>query len=113
MKTTSHGRRPKNIKSGIYISKHLLDPSQILNLGLDDKTVTSQYQNWNISSPVFGTYSNLSLDDQDIYLKSSKLRRPPQKKTSNYLKQNISATIVWIVTYEFLEGNYRKTQMKS
>ena len=31
--TTSHGRRPQNIKSGT--SQHLLDPTQILNLSLD------------------------------------------------------------------------------
>ena len=35
MKTTSNGRLPQNME---YLSNHLLDHTQILNLSLDDQT---------------------------------------------------------------------------
>ena len=61
-----------------YLSNRLLDHSQILNL---------------------------SLDEQVIFLKSSKWRHPPTEDEVKLLEWNISATIVWIVNYEFLGEN--------
>ena len=49
-----------------YLSNHLFDPTQILNL---------------------------SLDDQTIFSKSLKWRRPPKEDNLKYLKWNISATV--------------------
>ena len=35
---TSNGRQPQNIKVE-YLSNHQLDPTQIVNLSLDDQTI--------------------------------------------------------------------------
>ena len=45
MKMTSHWRRPTNIKSGTS-QQHLLDPTQILNLSLDDQTIFYKSLKW-------------------------------------------------------------------
>ena len=58
-----------------YLSNHFLDHTQILNL-----------------------------DDQTIFLKSSKWRRTPMKDNLKNQKWNITTTTVWIVN-EFLVEN--------
>ena len=44
-KTTSNGRQPQNIKVE-YLSNHLLDDTQILNLSLDDQTIFYKSIQW-------------------------------------------------------------------
>ena len=50
-KTTSHGRQPHMednlaILKVEYLSNHLLDPTQILNLSLDDQTILFKLFKW-------------------------------------------------------------------
>jgi hypothetical protein len=66
MKTISNGRQPQNINSE-YLSNHLLDHTQILNLSLYDQTILC------------------------------KGRPPPMEDALKILKWNISATTYWIL----------------
>ena len=102
------GRRPQNIKSGIsqqpligsYSNFKLrVRRSQQSVKILQMKTTSHKRRPQNIKSgiyqePLIGSYSNFK-----------KLLQILQWKTTlKYQKGNISATTVWIVTYEFLGG---------
>jgi hypothetical protein len=59
-----------------YLSNHLWDPTQILNLSLDDQATNP-------------------LNGDDLH----------RKMASEYYNWNISATTLWTVNYEFLVRN--------
>jgi hypothetical protein len=80
-----------------YLSNHLLDHTQILNLYLDDQTIFYKYLKWrqppvednlkilkveNLSKHLLDHAQtlNVSLDDQTIFYKYLKFRRPQNIK---------------------------------
>jgi hypothetical protein len=119
MKTISNGRQPQNINSE-YLSNHLLDHTQILNLSLYDQTILCkgrpppmeddlkilkvEHLSNHLLDPT--QILNLCLDDQTILYKSLNEDDLQWKKTSKYQKWKT-------MTYEFLGENLRKTQRKS
>ena len=60
MKTTSIGRRPKNIKME-YLSNRLLDHTQILNLRLQDQTIFRKSFKWR-RPPMEDNLKNLKVE---------------------------------------------------
>ena len=103
-----------------YLSNCLLDHTQILNLSLHDQTIFCKSFKWRQPpmeddlKKIKVEYLNNHLLDPNFKLK---IRLPKikgtnswneddlqSKMTSKYHKGKISATTVWIMTYEFLGG---------